>query len=264
MSRSSPSLAERFAPLGLAELTALAALQDRVDTKYLLPAAALDALLERLGEGFSALEIDGRREFGYRTTYYDTAELVTLHEHLQGRRRRFKVRKRRYVDSGVVRLEVKLKGRRGRTVKHTVTADPGDRLTAREAAFVRERLLDAYGRDLADARLRPTLVVACRRITLAAPSLQERVTLDLAVELGGARLVPGHAIIESKSLRGDAAADRVLRELGIRPVERCSKYCIGLALAQPEVRANHFRPLLRRYFEPADPRADERALARSR
>lgn len=97
------------------------------------------------------------------------------------------------------------------------------------------------------------LSVACRRLTVASPELLERLTCDVALELGGARLDPGYAIVESKSARGDATADRLLLELGVRHLGRCSKYCLGMALERPEVRANHFRPIMRRYFVADDP-----------
>ena len=54
------------------------------------------------------------------------------------------------------------------------------------------------------------------------------------------------AIVESKSGRGDALADRALRELGQRPRPLCSKYCLGVALTRP-VTANLLRPLLRHF-----------------
>ena len=61
------------------------------------------------------------------------------------------------------------------------------------------------------------------------------------------RLDAGMAIVESKSARGDALADRVLRELGHRAQPSCSKYCLGVALTRP-VAGNSLRPLLRRHF----------------
>jgi hypothetical protein len=40
----------------------------------------------------------------------------------------------------------------------------------------------------------------------------------------------------------------VLRELGARPVEACSKYCLGIGMTRPELPANPFRRLLDRWF----------------
>lgn len=239
---------EALAPIGLEELNGAAGLQSRVDRKYVVSADELDAVVDRLADSHRILEIDGRRVFRYRTTYYDTSDLLSLREHLQGRRRRFKCRKRLYVDSDRCQFEVKLKGSRGETVKHAVTTDWAADLLPHEREFARDTLLSAYDRDLPIESMAAVLTVECRRITLAAPADEERLTIDVALDFGGARLSDGHAIVESKSRTGWARVDEVMRELGIRPEGRCSKFCLGLALRRSDVRANDFIPLLRRCF----------------
>jgi hypothetical protein len=235
-------------PIGLAELDAAAALQTRVDRKYLVADADLAVLLGELAATHRVLEIDGLRAFRYRTTYYDTDDLLTYRMHVQGRRRRFKARKRRYVESGLSRFEVKLKGLRGRTEKVACASDPCDELTPADLAFLREQVGAACGLAL-DAPLRPVLTVRTRRLTVAAPALGERLTIDVALRLGEGRLADGFAIVESKSAGRSAVADDVLRTLGARPAGGCSKYLLGTALSRPgEVRDNPLRPLLRRYF----------------
>ena len=240
-------------PIGLDELNAQAALQDRVDTKYVVTLDELDALLAELAGGVQVLEIGGLRRFAYATTYYDTPQLTTYREHLQGRRRRFKCRKRRYVDADRSVFEVKLKGHRGRTVKHAMTTDAARELGDDELAFVRGHVLGACERELPEP-LVPSLDVRCRRVTLAARGGGERLTVDLDLELGHGRLRPDRAIVESKSPAGGARADRVLRRLGVRPASGCSKYLFGIALSRPDVIANPLRPALRRHFEGGAPR----------
>jgi hypothetical protein len=248
---SSPSLiAEAFPAIGLERLDAGAALRDRVDVKYVVPLAAFAALAERLLATHAALEIDGRRAFAYRSTYFDTPELGAFRDHIQQRRRRYKCRSREYLDSGAYAFEVKLKGLRGRTVKHRMAHD-GHELSDAAIAFLGECLDRAYG-FAPDGGLRPALAVAYTRVTLAAPELGERLTCDFDLTFtgpGGAagRLDPGMAIVESKSDRGNALADRALRELGHRPQADCSKYCLGVALTR-SVAGNPLRPLLRRHF----------------
>jgi VTC domain len=250
----SPSLVvEAFPALGLEELDAGAALRDRVDLKYVVPLAAFAALAERLLASHAALEIDGRRAFANRSTYFDTPELTAFREHMQQRRRRYKCRSREYLDSGSYAFEVKLKGLRGRTVKHRMDYDRHE-LSAAALAFLSDCLDRAYGRA-PDAALGPALAVDYTRVTLAAPALGERVTCDFDLTFkgpGGAagRLEPGMAIVESKSARGNALADRALRELGHRPQPACSKYCLGVSLTRA-VAGNPVRPLLRRHFQVA-------------
>ncbi len=241
-------------PISLAELLVDSALQQRLERKYIVDVATLSELLARVRDTHRVLDIEGRRVFHYRTTYYDTPELVTLRAHLQQRRRRFKLRRRHYVESRTSVLEVKLKGARGMVIKRALpTVDRVD-LLAHESAFFRTAVLEAYGHDLPVAALGPVLTMSCARLTLAARGGAERLTCDVEVDLDGARLVPDHAIVESKSLRGVAIADRVLRDLGARPADRCSKYCLGVAFARPDIHANDFARVLR-YFEPVPGRA---------
>jgi hypothetical protein len=89
-------------------------------------------------------------------------------------------------------------------------------------------------------------------MTIAAPELGERLTCDVGLDFGGGRLDERFAIVESKSPRGAAAVDHALLEMGVRPVNGCSKYLLGMALTRDGVRDNNLRPLLRRYFTPAN------------
>jgi hypothetical protein len=254
----SPTLAaESFPAVGLAALETCAALQDRVDSKYVISLAEFATLAERLLGTHAVLEIDDRRAFRYRTTYFDTRELQIFRDHIQNRRRRYKCRAREYVDSGLCMFEVKLKGPRGRTVKHRMPYDraqPGE-LSAPALAFLHECLERSYGHT-PDGKLRPTLAIVYTRITLAAPQLGERLTCDFDLAFSGpdgasGQLAEDRVIVESKSARGNATADHVLRALGARPEEGCSKYCLGVGFTNPHVNSNRLRPLLRRHFRAA-------------
>jgi hypothetical protein len=65
------------------------------------------------------------------------------------------------------------------------------------------------------------------------------------------RLAPDMAIVESKSRRGGAIAERELRALGARPEPACSKYCLGVGFTHPDVKSGDLRPLLSRHFQAA-------------
>jgi hypothetical protein len=234
------SVLERLEPLTLAQLDAAVALRVRADRKYLVELPAVEELLDRLAGTHRALEIGGRRAFAYDTVYFDSADLLTVRAHVQRRRRRFKVRSRLYVDSGACFFELKLKDGRGQTVKHRIahpTALHGA-MTAAASAFLAGRLEDL-------PELEPVLRTTYRRTTLAGGA--ERVTVDSDVSFGRARLRPGWAIVETKSARGRARADAVLRDLGARPVP-LSKYLIGAGLLRLPSPPNETRWIARRYF----------------
>ena len=234
---------DAFEPVPLDELDAALALPVRTDRKFVIDQHALELLLDRLADTHAVLEIAGRRVFAYDSVYFDTPELLTARAHVQRRRRRFKARSRLYLDSGVCCFELKVKGARGETVKHRLPYDAADhgRLTPQAMAFLGEHL-DRV------PELAPVLRSSYRRSTLAGPD--ERVTVDLDLSFGPARLRPGWAIVETKTPRGAGVADAVLRELGVRPVP-LSKYLIGSGLTLMENPPNDVRRIVRRYFEPA-------------
>ena len=236
-----------FDAISLDELNEHAELLCRVDNKYIVDLETVDELARALREQFRVLDIDGRRVFTYETVYFDSPRLDNYRAHLQGRRRRFKVRSRRYVDSDLHVFEVKLKGRGGRTDKRRMRVAAGQhaRLTPDAAAFADDVLRDAYGHGLPQG-MQPALRMRYERVTLASCD-GERVTFDFNLDYGDASLHDGYAIVETKTPNGRGVADRALVELGVRP-ESCSKYSVGIGLTREDVRANPWARLMRRYF----------------
>lgn len=247
-----------FAPVSLAELDGRAALQQRIDWKYIVAGSVLDELISALPADTAVLEIAGERRFGYSTTYFDSLDLMTYRAHVQGRRRRFKCRSRLYLNNNLHMLEVKLKGRRGETVKERREFPLEAHGVWDEAAhrFLHEQLCRHYRVSL-DEPLAPTVQMTFSRVTLVDLVARERLTVDvdLRYELADGSsfaLAPGTAIVESKSASGTAQFDRRARELGVRPVN-CSKYCVGVVLTRPGTRGNDFLRIARRHFRAQRP-----------
>lgn len=237
-------------PITLAEVDGVASLQRRFDHKFLVAVARVPDLLACLGDSVRVLEVAGRRTTAYTSTYFDTPDLRTYRDHLQGRRRRFKVRTRHYGDPTRAMLEVKCKGHRRQTIKHR-WPHPGpviDVLDARARALVAEALDEQYGLA-AIPELHPIATTRFRRITLADVAAAERVTIDLElrIEANGraAELGHTHAVVETKSPLRLGAAARTIKAMGLRP-QRVSKYCIGVVAAHDDLRGNPWLPALRR------------------
>jgi hypothetical protein len=248
-----------FAPASIAELERRAALQVRMDQKYIVGLDALGQLMTALASDHLALEIAGRRLFRYDTVYFDTAKLHTYAAHHQGRRRRFKCRTRLYADTDTCFIELKVQGGRGQTDKRKRPLDPADHgsLTAEARAFLDAELRAAYGHP-APPELVPVLRTVYRRLTLVRATSAERLTCDFGLTFtvdsrGRWGIRPGRVLVETKTPRGNGAADRALRKLGVRPVDACSKYCVGVALAHPDVRDNRFRRVMERDFRSSAP-----------
>jgi len=252
------------APISLAELDAAAALQHRIDTKYLITLDQLDHVADRLSSTHRRLVIDGISAFGYRSSYLDTGSYACFHAHRQGRRLRFKARTRCYDDTGLCRFEIKLKDGRGGTDKHSRTVPATQFATVPDlaAAFLTEVLATRYS-IAAPTDLTPRLLVSHHRHTLAARSGACRVTLDTGLRFTAgpvtAGLRDGLVLVETKSARGRSEADALLRRAGARPVT-VSKYCSGMALTSPHLPDQPWRPLLRRCFTGPHP-TDMKAMA---
>jgi VTC domain len=239
----------RLAPITLAELTEKAALQTRVDRKYLLPRNAALALLSRLDPATRVLEIDGRRAFQYQSVYFDTPDLVSFRLAAHRRRRRFKIRTRTYVDSAECFLEVKTEGYRGGTVKsrlpyhqdHEDTVTPG------------RWFVDSVLGERPELSFAPTLLTRYRRTTLYQPAGHSRATVDVDLgwtDVDGRELqLPDVAVIETKTGAAISPVDRMLWSAGYRPA-RISKYATGLAALRPDLPAAPWRRTLRRHFVP--------------
>lgn len=220
-----------FATIGLTELNGRAALLKRLERKYLLNQVQLDDLFDVLRFSHSVLEIDGLRSHGYQSTYYDTPELLCFRAHNQGRTNRFKLRIRRYEDSGLAFCELKEKTRVAATAKSRVPLTASSSL-GDDFGGLLARIRQIAGSTV-DASFLPTLGVRYRRITLFDARDQTRVTIDtgLSFERAGHPLIhrtTSSVIVEVKSARPMSLTDRLLRDAGLRPQAQMSKYCIGL------------------------------------
>jgi len=228
--------------VGLDRLLAEAALQTRVDRKYLLDADALPAVLATADARIEVLEIGGRRRFAYRSVYFDTPDLAAFHRSGRRRRRRFTVRTRLYRHSGETWLEVKTRGPRGTTVKDRLPYDLADagRLTVDGRAFV-AAVLAGHHVDVDPAALVPALHTAYDRATLliTADGPATRATVDAGLTWrrpgsAAAISVPGTVVVETKGSASPGPLDRALWRSGTRP-GRLSKYGAGLAVLDDDL-----------------------------
>jgi hypothetical protein len=243
------SLLQWLPRISLAEVLATAPATTRVDRKYLVTVERGDSFLTELPEGFRLLWIGGRLTTSYRSTYFDTADLLTCRAHVQGRRRRWKARSRLYVEDGLCRLELKVRDGSGltRKVLQPTSKDAYGRMTPVAAEFFRTQLL-AHGLPAVPV-LAPAVEVAYQRATLADPDTGSRVTIDVGVRATrgnqAVEIDPGHLIVETKGGFAPGAADRLLQRLGARPVS-FSKYAASASVMDRRIPDNDVRQLLGR------------------
>ncbi|MEV5279621.1 polyphosphate polymerase domain-containing protein [Streptomyces sp. NPDC051994] len=248
--RAIDGAAHAAVPISLAELNERSSLLTRFDRSYMVPAPTFLRVMGLLTDSrhpdgpFRALDIDGRRAFRYHSVYYDTPGLRSFHDHRQGRRLRFKIRERVYEDCGERQFEIKLKGRRGDTVKHRSALTGTDTpLDSARRAFLADTLHRAYAID-APTSLYPSLSTDYLRATFVADG--QRITCDaglVCVDLRGGRAVcsrSGLVLVETKSAAHLTEADRLLHAHRVRPAV-FTKYCGALAVLRPTLPANRWR-----------------------
>jgi len=170
-------------PVELETLIEHAALMQRVDRKYVAPLDVVRNLVNTVRDTHQVLSIDGRRYTTYRTLYFDTDSFTSAREHIQGRRRRWKVRTRLYVEDELHRVEVKTKDNRDNTVKVMGVSHPDHygTLVSSDRDFVASYLSDFPQIDVRD--LVPSAEVRYKRATLTDLAAGTRVTIDWGLSM---------------------------------------------------------------------------------
>ncbi|SNS60121.1 VTC domain-containing protein [Micrococcales bacterium KH10] len=232
-------VASQFEPIDLVELNATAALQHRVDRKYIVTAAAAADLVgwiaRSAGESTRprVLQVGEQRWSDYESTYFDTPELRCYRMALQQHRHRFKVRTRTYSETGSSFLEVKTKSPHGHTVKRRMAwqdTRPQSVITSRGLDFISACLSSP---SVGSLDLAPSLVTAYKRLTLHLPQSKARMTIDANLKWQAPNQAgiyeTDRLIIEIKSSRSPTPVDHWLWRAGHRPVPS-SKYAAGIAL----------------------------------
>lgn len=237
-----------LAAVSLAVLRDNADLQTRRDRKYILPPSVVAEAISSRNTELCVLDIGGGRAFAYESVYFDTPNLDSYRSSANGRRQRFKVRTRTYLDSHGCVLELKTLGARGETVKERLEYNLRDRTALNDIAH---EYLESQGlpREIG-SQLTPTLTTTYHRSTLL-DTAGARYTIDSGLRCTGrtgrTATVADGVFLETKALGAATPLDRLLWSWGHRPVS-VSKYCSGLAALTPGLGANKWNRTLRRHY----------------
>ena len=264
------SVLDQMAPIGLDDMKAVC-LMNRVDQKYIAPAALLEALLERIAGDYYVQRIpannqnsqftihNSERIAPYRTLYFDTEALAMYIMHHNRKLNRQKLRVRTYRSTDTTFFEIKNKDNKGKTRKVRIPIDVSLFDRALEVPEVQDFVNKntPYSTPTPHSSLLtphssliPTLENRFERITLVDKGMSERITIDHGIRFynraTGLDADIAHAlVIEVKHEVGapTSAIERALHDLHVLP-RRMSKYCIGTALTTPAVKHNRFKPKL--------------------
>lgn len=231
-----------FSPNSLEGITEHAPLQQRIEYKYLMPIAALHSFMAQLAPHYYILDINGKRRFNYTNWYFDTPNYSLYHQHVTAKAHRIKVRQRRYDDINTCYLEIKQKLGNGNTLKKRIVIDQlHEELNGKEC-----ELIDTYQQGL--AQLQHVATNCFKRITLTHTAITERVTIDtnISTDHNGKSTTLNHlALIEIKQQDRSTLsyATQLLRNMELHHTS-FSKYAVGLALLNKEVKYNKIKPTI--------------------
>jgi hypothetical protein len=217
-------------------------LQDRTDTKFILPIQILPKILSGLKGEYSLLRILDKEINDYETVYYDTPSLSLYLAHHNEKGNRYKVRLRKYLDSGLCFFEIKFKNSKERTLKYRIL-QPGlkTNLTAEAINFLQLHS-PLKGNDLT-----PQITIRYSRLTLISLHSKERLTFDLQLSANreGFTYSFGNVVVaELKQEHNGASPFRsAMKQAGVRTAS-LSKYCLGLMVTYPGIKSNKFKQTL--------------------
>jgi hypothetical protein len=232
-------LINKFAPISLEQMSGVK-LMNRTDTKFVTTTDRLRLLLQMACNDYYIQEIDGGRNLEYDTTYFDTTAFDMYNQHQWNHTNRQKIRFRTYCVSGLQFMEVKTKNNHGRTKKKRIEVTDMNLEEQEKCDFLGKYL--RYGVDT----LQPALNNHFSRITLVNKAKTERLTIDSALHfhniVSGVDKDMGDLVIIELKRDGLVYSPvlEMLRQLRIHP-HGFSKYCMGSALTNPELRVNRFK-----------------------
>ncbi|MBW8325307.1 MAG: polyphosphate polymerase domain-containing protein [Prolixibacteraceae bacterium] len=218
-------------------------LMNRTDQKFCLHISKLPLVLHAISADYSLLEIQDEILFQYDNTYFDTLDNQMYLSHQNGKRNRYKIRVRKYVQTDDNFLEVKFKNNKGRTIKERMER-PGfeTEFSSTELQFIEQ------SSAFSGIQLEPKIRSFFNRFTLVDNEFTERVTVDIfpgfrnhekEITLNNLVIIE---VKQSKTAK-PALITQVLRENKISN-QRFSKYCIGRSLLEEKIKRNNFKPLL--------------------
>lgn len=231
----------QYQPITLAEMDSVK-LMNRTDTKFLLTEKQLIEILHAVKGNYRALTINGLVINHYETLYYDTPEFYFYKRHQSGKKNRYKIRKRKYVESDLTFLEVKFKTNKDRTIKDRVKlAQIEEELSNEQLGFIEEE-------THLDMLFEPKLWNSFARLTLVDLELPERITVDLNLKFRNTEtnIDWGNIVIVEVKQEKQNRHSPFMKELKKRLIrqESVSKYALGAAMLFPHLKSNAFKSKL--------------------
>lgn len=221
-------------------------LMDRTDIKYVFSIDKLPEILSHALDNYYILAVNKKRVHIYNNQYFDTDDFQMYSKHHSGQLNRYKIRYRKYQVSNIAFLEIKFKTNKKRTIKKRIRNEFSNDINGDSTSFIEQNSPYKTG------DLTPVLTNDFQRITLVHKTDKERITLDFNMSytcntagINKSHKLPKLAIAEVKRKGYSNSSDfiTILKNAGVRQ-SSMSKYCIGAALLNNDLKHNRFKPKL--------------------
>lgn len=239
-----------FTPITLAEMKQVR-LMNRLDSKYIVDIRTLPSFFKNIEQIYDVqTSNDGKRFASYHTVYLDTKDYAMYNAHVTQRKVREKIRVRTYCDSNETFIEVKSKNNHSRTIKERIKIGISSDLANNCA--VKDFISSLTPFKISD--LKPMLEIDFYRITLVNKQKTERITIDYDLRFNNLEThnryqIDHLAIIELKRDGHQCSPfKQKCLELSIRQ-SGFSKYCIGCALTNPDMRINNIKETINKILK---------------
>ena len=227
-----------FEAITLEELDVVRLL-DRVETKYVFNIENLPVVLMDMKSNYRILEIAGVRKNSYQTVYYDTDDFFMYHQHHNGKLNRYKVRLRRYCDSGLNYFEIKRKNNLSRTIKSRVKrSDFSIDIEGKSTSLLQEKT------GFSPENLKPVIWDTYTRMTFSSKDLSERLTIDMNLRYNNEvneKEYHDLIIAEIKQSKATGSDFHLLMKKHKIPTMSISKYCLGMINLYKGIKSNNFK-----------------------
>lgn len=217
-------------------------LMNRTETKFAFHLSQLPIILEFLKQDYSVLEVNSNRVSRYESLYFDTDDLLLYTQHHNGRLNRYKIRQRKYVESGTSFFEVKFKNNKGRTLKNRIQEE----LTEDLNSGIKPKFLSKHT-PFSIHDLKPVVWINYNRITLVNKRQAERLTIDTGLEFVKGKDKTGFQALVIAELKQESKTNspflQIMKDLHIKEGS-LSKYCMAIGNTYEEAKKNNFKQKL--------------------
>jgi hypothetical protein len=225
-------------------------LQTRTDRKYLISSSELEDVIRPASLDLKVVTDGSNLISAYESVYFDTPDFQLHKLAAVGRRRRFKVRTRSYLDSRLSFFELKIRSSRSQTKKVRIEIPFENRTTTPQdqTGWIHEEL--QVLKLSTPEHFVSALKVDFERITLISITEASRITIDSSIQFNGVPALNNQdwLIVETKSTGRPSQIDRLLWNSGFRPL-RISKYGVGISLLNIDAPRNKWNRAINLAFK---------------